>query len=533
MSKATLLLRGGQVLTADGYVQAVAIEGERVLAVGDDLDGLIGPETEVVELEGRLVTPGLHDAHTHLMGGALARDHLELTRCWEDAHLAEAVQARIAERGPEAWVLGRGWDADKFPGGEWPTKAALDAVSPHTPVLLRRRDGHAAIANSKALELAGITAETPDPEGGELLRDEHGQPTGILLEDPALELVSALAGRPDRARQEELVAEVAREAAALGITAVDDDPSFDDRLEPGALYAALHERGQLPLRVRIWRKLGRELDALRAEEQALAHLRGRVDYGLLKGYLDGSLGSRTALMIQAYRDSGTYGVQVTPTEVLQARALAAHQAGYQVGLHAIGDYAAQLALDIYEAIGEACGLEELRARRHRIEHAQFFHPDDLQRCAHLGAVASVQPIHLAEDMAVAPQRLGPERAARGYPWRSLLDAGAPLALGTDFPVEVLDPWQGIYCAVHRRSPRDPGAAPLGFDERLDLREALVAYTRGSAWAGHCERERGVLAAGKLADLAVWSPNPLRQHPTLMHEVACELTVLGGEVVHRA
>ncbi|MEZ6186835.1 MAG: amidohydrolase [Planctomycetota bacterium] len=531
--RAELLLRGGHVLTPDGEAQAVAIAGGRIVAVGDDLDGWIGPETEVLELEGKLVTPGLHDAHTHLLGGALTRDQLDLTRCWEDEHLAEAVAARIAERGPEAWVLGRGWDADKFPGGEWPSLASLDAVSPDTPVLLRRRDGHAAIANTKALQLAGIGPETPDPEGGELLRDDEGNLTGILLEDPALELVSVHVERPSAERQEALLAVAVRELSAYGITSVDDDPSFDDRLEPAARYTALYERGELPLRVRIWRKLGRDLDALRAEEQALTAPRERIDYGLLKGYLDGSLGSRTALMLEPYHDAGTYGVQVTPTEVLQERALAAHRAGYQVGLHAIGDHAARLALEIYEAIAEAEGPDAVRERRHRIEHAQFFAPSDVYRCGDLGAVASVQPIHLAEDMQIAARRLGSERAERGYPWRSLMAAGAPLALGTDYPVEELDPWQGIHCAVHRTSPRDPGADPLGIDERLTLREALVAYTHGAAFAAHLEHERGSIAPGQLADLAVFDPNPLRQHPAFMHETACVLTILGGEVVHRA
>jgi predicted amidohydrolase YtcJ len=547
---ADLVVWGGRIYTAGTprFAEALAVRGERIVAVGSraEVAPLVGPATRVVDLRGRLALPGFHDAHSHFLGGALTRDQLDLLEVTCDDDLARLVAARIAERGPEEWVLGRGWDADRFPGGAWPSRDALDRVSPSTPVLLRRRDGHAALANTCALTLAGLSADTPDPPGGRLLRDAAGQLSGILLEDPALDLVADRVPRPPLAAQKEAVARLVPEALALGITSIQDDPSFDDRLQPGELYAQLYAEGRLGLRVTIWRRLGRPLAELREEEAALrssgasAH---HVRYGQLKGYLDGSLGSRTALLFDAYSDDpeAGAGVPVTEPETIEARLAEAHAAGYQVGLHAIGDRAVALALDAFQSLApgdDPALLDALRAARHRIEHAQMFRPEDVPRAARLGAVASAQPIHLASDMRVAPARLGALRCETAYPWRAVLDAGARLAAGTDFPVEPLAPMPGVAAAVTRRSPRPADADLPAFhpEQGVSLDEVLRAYTHGSAWAAHQDHELGELAPGRLADLAVVSPDPFGltdPDAAQLAAVRCELTIVGGRVVFEA
>lgn len=538
---ADLVLAGGTVFTGDGVCRAVALRGGVVVAAGGDevARDWTGRATRVVSLEGRAALPGLHDAHTHLLGGALAMDALDLLGARSDDDLARAVAARVAARGPREWVLGRGWDADLFPGGRWPTRAALDAVAPATPVLLRRRDGHAALANGAALRLGGIDARTPDPPGGQLLRDARGEPTGILLEDPALELVSKRVPTPTLDAQTRALEGALARLAALGITSVQDDPSFDETLAPAAAYAALHARGLLTARVSLWRRLERPLEALEEDERALDATgvpRALLAFGLLKGYLDGSLGSRTALLEAPYEDDcghANVGLPLLDPETAIARVRQAHRSGRQVGLHAIGDLAVARALDAYEAVAREAGPTSLRAARHRVEHAQVFRPGDVERLARLGVVASVQPIHLASDLRIAEERLGPARCAHAYPWRALADQGALVAFGTDFPVEPLDPWPNVACAVTRRSPREPDLPAFWPDQALTLHEALTAYTLGAARAAHREAWLGRLAPGYAADVVVLSRDPFAIPADELPGVEAVMTIVGGRVVHES
>ncbi len=478
-----------------------------------------------------MAMPGFHDAHTHLIGGALAQVALDLVDARSVADLISALSA-WAERGDRArgdWIVGRGWDADVFSEGRLPSRHDLDAAVADRPVLLRRRDGHAAVANSLALKLAGVDANTLDPPGGRVERDAKGEPTGILLEDPAIDLVGGSVPRVSREHLQEAVRNTLRHAASLGITSIQDDPSYDASLRPGELYTDLAKAGDLPARITIWRKLGRPLADLRAEEQALEAsgvTKEHVRYGQLKGYLDGSLGSRTAQLFEPYSDdadAGT-GVDLDEAGVLQEQAVQADSAGYQVGLHAIGDRAAARALDTF-----GC-CEDAAQRRHRIEHAQLFRSSDVPLVGSAGAVASVQPIHLASDMLVAVDRIGAERCKSAYPWASLAKGGALLAFGTDFPVEPLDPIPGLFCAVARRSPREPTLPAFEPQEALTLDAALAAYTAGSARAAHQEDSLGLLNVGFYADVAVLSADlrtaPIDTWPT----VVCDLTIRGGEVV---
>jgi predicted amidohydrolase YtcJ len=531
---AELVFRGGRVFTGlehRPFAEALAVQGGRIAFAGAESDAkrLVGPKTRVVELGGRLALPGFHDAHTHLLGAGLVQDELSLL----GARSPEECAARVRERAARSreWITGRGWDADLFQGGAWPHKKVLDAVAPKTPVLLFRRDGHAAWANARALEAAGIARRTRDPLHGKIVRDERGEATGILLEEPAIALVRSKVPAPTlerRLRAAERGLELAR---SLGVTSLHDDASYDDRLEPGAVYSRLLAGGKLTARVNLWQRLGRPIGELRAERDALPEST-RLGYGLLKGFLDGSLGSRTALLHAPYCDHAEAGagISLIDPRVLEERVLEAHAKGFQVGLHAIGDKAATLALDAFEAVARVHGPESLRAARHRIEHGQVLTARDVARAGALGIVASVQPVHLASDMKIALARLGPERCRTSYPWRALVEARTALAFGTDYPVESLDPLRGIFCAVVRRSPDDPGAEPFFPSQRLSREEALLAYTAGSAFAAHQDRFLGRFAQGLLADVAVLSLDPFSIPAERLAEVRCDMTFVDGECV---
>lgn len=536
--RADLLLRGGRVFTADPaspFAEAVAIQGDRVLAVGDEraVRDTLGPGTRVLELEGRLALPGFHDAHTHALGAGLLAQELDLERETTPEACAARVAARARER-PGDWVLGRGWDADRFPGGAWPHRALLDAAAPGVPVFLVRRDGHAAWASGRALALAGIGPGRADPPHGKIGRGPGGELTGILLEAAAIDLVRSVVPAPSLARRVEAAARSLALAREHGVTSLQDDASYDDRLEPARAYGALLERGELTARVTLWQRLGRPVEDLRAERAALPPSGDapRLAFGMLKGFLDGSLGSRTAHLCDPYSDDPAHGCGIAllePAE-LSRRVALAHEAGFQVGLHAIGDRAVARALDAYESLARAGDPGRVRAARHRVEHAQHFRPADVARLGALGAVASVQPIHLAKDSRIAPARLGPERCRTSYPWRALLEAGAPLAFGTDYPVEGIVPLRGVFCAVARRDPDEPGGPAFHPEQALGLAEALAAYTAGSAFAAHQERALGRLAPGFLADVAVLSRDPFAVEPGELPGIVADVTILGGEVV---
>jgi predicted amidohydrolase YtcJ len=543
---ADFLFVDGPVFDGERWVEApLAVSGERVAVLGPEALDLRGPQTRVVSLAGRCLLPGFHDAHTHFLGGALTAERIDPSGVKSSAELAALVADWIAARPEERaagtlWVTGRGWDADHFPGGAWPERADLDRVAPDVPVILRRRDGHAAIANGAALARAGIDRDRPDPPGGRILRDASGEPTGILLET-AIDVIREAIPAPDRATKLRALRGALGTASALGITSIQDDPSYDDRLKAGPLYAELFESGELPLRVSIWRRLGREHGDLHAEAAALvsSRLRNHVRYGMLKGYLDGSLGSRTAHLWEPYCDreacsvaAEDCGVDLDEAGVLLEHVVAAHRGGFQVGLHAIGDRALSRGLDAFAAAGPP---EELRARRHRIEHAQLFREGDVERLAAQGTVASVQPIHLASDLVIARERLGEERCKNAYPWASLEQAGARIAFGTDWPIEPLAPLDGLYTALARQAPPSRGLPPEPFhsEQALSLESALRAYTLGSAEAAHQEDRLGRLAPDYYADLVVLSADLRALAPSELPEQRVELTLRGGEVVFEA
>ncbi|HEY3078384.1 MAG TPA: amidohydrolase [Chloroflexota bacterium] len=528
MPSASLVLRGGVIHTLEGArprASALAAIGEEIVALGDegDVAGLIGPGTEVFDLGGRTAIPGLIDAHVHLLWLGFALGQVDL----RDAATIEAAAARAAaHRGDDEWIVGTGWDPNRWP--RWPTRHDLDRVFPDRPVALWSHDLHSLWANGAALRRAGITAATAAPEGGQIVRDPSGEPSGVLRERAA-ELVTAAIARPSAAACDAATRRALRRANELGLTGVHTMEGAEAR----ASLQRLREDGDLTLRV--------------CAHLARDELEGAIGLGLrtgfgdeylriggLKLFADGALGSQTALMLEPYQGQAqNRGVEVLTVEELRAYAERAAGHGIALTVHAIGDLANRRVLDALALARRAEPSGESRPRlRHRIEHAQIVHPDDLARFAELDVVASVQPVHATSDLATA-ERFWGARTPWSYAWRGLLAAGARLAFGTDCPVEPLDPIGTIHAAVTRR--RADGTPPGGWhpEQRLTVEESVRAYTLGSAHAAGEEARKGSLALGKLADLTVLSRDPFATPADELLDLRVETTIVGGRVIYRA
>ena len=523
--KADRLLLGGIVHTEAGVRRAaVAIGGGRVLALveAEDVEGWVGPETEVVELDGGHVLPGLIDSHLHLTGFGTS---LEQVDCSGAGSWAEVVLRAVrGARGlpPGAWVEGRGWDQNLWTEKAFPDRAELDRKIDEHPVLLRRVDGHAAVANARALALAGIARDTPDPPGGRILRRPDGEPSGVLL-DTAVGLVRDVvppAGPDDIERR---ILRACDYLVEVGLTHIHEPGTAAAEL---AVLRRLAAAGRLPVRVYVFldgddpELLDREL-ARGPDLEPGAMLR----VGGVKLYADGALGSRGALLGDDYHDDpGNRGLAVTSPERLRSVAGRASRAGFQVAIHAIGDEAVHRVLGVYDSLG----AETSSRLRHRVEHSQTVRPADVQRFARLGLVASVQPTHCTSDMPWAPDRLGPERIGWAYRWRSLAAAGARLAGGSDAPVEDPDPRRGLHAAVTRQQPG--GMPPGGWNpaERVDREQAIELFTTGGALAAHAESWCGAVAPGFVADLTVVGCDPIGCDPERLLHMNVLRTIVGGE-----
>jgi len=536
VSPAELILAGGRLWTGVSRAEgrggrsraepptALAIRGGRIAAVGTDADirPLAGPRTELIELDGRFATPGLIDAHTHFLTGGFRLAALDLRGASSREEFVARIAAWAGDLQEGAWITGGDWDHELW-GGALPDREWIDSVTPRNPVYLQRLDWHMALVNSRALSLARIDADTPAPPGGAIVRDERGRPTGIV-KDAAMRLVSGMIpAATDRERDEALRAAM-RHAAGLGITAVHDMGSRAD-LET---YRRVRERGELATRLIVYLPMA-EVERVAAEPCVDPGRWGEwLRVGGLKAFVDGSLGSGTALFEEPYEDEPTsYGLQVTPTEELEERVRLADAAGLQVAVHAIGDRANALLLDLYARVQQS---GEARDRRFRVEHAQHLRPVDFARFAALGVVPSMQPSHAIDDGCWAERRIGARRGRTSYAFRSLLDSGARLAFGSDWAVASLNPLEGLYAAVTRR-PND-GSRPEGWipEERLQVCEALRAFTTGAAWAGFQEGLLGTLEVGRAADVVVWSGDLLRSPAEELRGLHAELTLVGGRVV---
>lgn len=504
----------------------VVSAGGLVLDLLEETPADLGPY-DVVSLEGALCLPGLHDAHAHLLGIGERDDRVDLHGARSPTEVRERVAAFAAAHPDAAFIKGRGWDQSLFEGNAFPTAEQLEGVT-DKPVYLSRVDGHAAWVNGPLLEQASLKPGAPDPEGGRVLRDERGQPTGVFV-DNAMELVSRHLPPPSEADLERWLLAGTRAAADAGLVAVHDMGMAVDALP---VLRRLESEGRLPLRVFVYLD-GSDERAVAAAKAArleiakgdpsqppLVHVQG------VKLYADGAMGSRGAALLEDYSDErGHKGTLLTEPKVLAEQVRAIHEAGLQAAIHAIGDGGNRAALD---AIASAQGPD--KSRRHRVEHAQLLGPDDFMAFAALGVIASMQPTHATSDMRWAEARVGKERLAGAYAWRTLLESGAPLAFGSDAPVESERPALGLYAAVTRQ---DADGAPEGGwlpEQRLEVDAAIRAFSSGAAYAVKREGELGALKRGYPLDLSVFSEDA-RQDPARWLTSQPVATVVRGNLRH--
>jgi hypothetical protein len=530
-----LILHDARIYTMDANrptAEAIAMRGDRIARVGTNAEvlALRGSATRVVDVAGATIVPGLQDAHGHFAGLGASMQSIDLRGTTSYEQVVGMVRQRAAAARPGEWIVGRGWDQNDWPDEQWPTHELLSAASPDNPVYLTRVDGHAGLANRRALDLSGVTEATADPAGGRLIRGPGNQPSGVLI-DTAQALVSSKIPPVSTAQLEEQILLADREAQRLGLTMV-HDAGTDSRTVDA--YKRLIDAGRL--KTRLYVMLRGPLPTL---QQAFD--KGPiVDYGnhrlavrAIKVVADGALGSRGAAMLEPYSDEpGTTGLLTTPPGDVYAQTLAASKAGFQTAIHAIGDRANRLVMDIFERVQRE--VPGSRALRMRNEHAQILDAAEIPRFASLDVIASMQPTHATSDMPWVPARIGRERMEEGaYVWRKLMSSGATIASGSDFPVELPNPMLGFYAAITRQDAMGQPASGWMADERMSREETLASFTRNAAFAAHAETRLGTLEAGKLADLVVLSKDIMRVAPPEILTASVRMTIVGGEVVYRS
>ena len=509
---------------------AMAVLGNRIAAVGanDEIKRLAGDDTKLIDAQGQLVLPGFNDAHVHFMSGGFQLSSVDLRDADSPQEFAERIRDFAAQIPKGRWITGGDWDHQRWADAKLPTKEMIDRLTPGTPVFVNRSDCHMALANSQVLKLAGVTRDTKDPDGGVIVRDANGEATGIL-KDAAQNLVWKVF--PPRSFEERLAASRAATdyAARLGVTSVQDMSAGADV----GVYQTLLDRAELKTRIYAAWPL-RHWDRL-AETGVRAHFGNpMLRTGNLKGFADGSLGSTTALFFDPYLDapdtSGIPSDEMFPPGGMLECVRGAEQAGLQILIHAIGDRANDQVLSIYEQIEREHGD---RDRRFRVEHAQHLRAQDIPRFARHKVIASMQPFHAIDDGRWAERRIGAQRAQTTYAFRSLLDSGANLALGTDWTVAPLNPLLTIYAAVTRRTV--DGKHPHGWipQQKISVEEAVRAYTVGSAYAEFQENEKGTISAGKLADIVILSRDIFKIDPAEIEGVKVLMTMMDGRVVYEA
>jgi len=520
----------GRVWTGDPaqpWAEAVAVRGDRIVAVGLKRQALdyIGRGTRVLDNGGGLVVPGFEDAHTHFISGGFQLTSVDLRDADTPAEFVRRIAAFARTVPPGQWITGGDWDHERWPGSTLPRREWIDSVTPTTPVFVQRLDGHMGVANTLALRLAGITRDTPDPPGGVIVRDSvTGEPTG-MLKDNAMDRVFAVMPPPTHEQADSAFARAMQYAASLGVTTVHVMGTWDDF----ATFRRARARNAMITRVRAfvpidsWRRLA---DTVAANGTGDAWL----NWGGLKGFMDGSLGSTTAAFYEPYLDApGTRGLLVVDSAAMRSLVIEADSAGLQIAVHAIGDRANAMILGFF---AEADRLNGPRDRRFRVEHAQHLRMQDIPRFGQLGVIPSMQPYHAIDDGRWAGHRLDTARLRGTYAFRSLLDQRARLAFGSDWTVATLDPVQGIYAAVTRRTL--DGRNPDGWfpEQKITLDQALRAYTLGVAYAGFMDQEVGMLRPGMLADITLLDRDLFRVAPEHLDEVHVTATVVGGRVVYQ-
>lgn len=525
-----------------GRAKAMAVSGDRIVAIGDEADILKrkGPQTTVIDLQGHFVMPGFNDAHMHLTEAGFKNLTVDLTGVKSVEEFRERIRRRVEAAAPTEWITGSGWDETLWPGKELPTRWDIDEVTTEHPVFMVRIDGHVAVANTLALKMAHVTIASKPPEGGDIGRDATEEPNGILRET-AQNMVLSIIPPPTPEKRRQAIEAALQDIASSGVTSVQDYSHESDsaaQWENFQIFEELEREGKLTARISEWLPFEDSLDVLKEHRAAHPQSDPMLHTGMLKAFMDGSLGSHTAAMLQPYADApNNSGLpqydQQKLNEMSKQRALA----GFQLGFHAIGDKGVQMALDAFAEAEKAAHAAGVKAEdgsanyRFRVEHAQVTNPAQVKQFRDLKVIASMQPSHVLTDMRWAESRLGPARAAHSYAWAEFLDHGVALAFGTDYPVEPVTPFRGIYAAITRKS--EDGKQEYYPSQKLTIEQAIAAYTSGSAYAEFAEKQKGTLTPGALADFIVLDRDLSAIAPEKILGTRVLRTVVGGKTVYEA
>jgi predicted amidohydrolase YtcJ len=525
-------------VAAKPHATAIAVHQGNIIAVGSDAEvkKSAGKNANVIDLGGKFVMPGFNDAHLHFASGGITKLQVELA----GTKSLEEMKSRIVEKSksaqPGEWILGRGWDQTKWTKEVLPTRKDLDEVTAGHPAIFGRADGHIAVANTAAMQAAGVTRDTKAPAGGQIDRDPSGDATGIFRES-AMQLIHSKIPDPTPAQRRRGIELALQEAAEFGLTSIQDNSEWADFL----VYEELEREDKLTVRIAEWLPFGAPLQTLQQHRAYHPGTDRMLHTTMLKGYMDGSLGSSTAVLLAPYSDDlnkKNKGLAQFEQSKLNQMSDERANSGFQLGFHAIGDGAAQMALDAFADAQRyvrehAANNPQAPKRdfRFRIEHAQVITPDQFDQFKKLGVIASMQPNHLLTDMFWAEHRIGPDRAKHSYAWREFLQHGVPLAFGTDYPVEPLTPFRGVYAAVTRKS--EDGKRTYYPEQKLNITEALAAYTTGAAYAEFAEAYKGTLATGMVADIVVLDRDLTRIPPDQILGTKVLRTIVGGKTVYEA
>jgi predicted amidohydrolase YtcJ len=532
LHKTTYYLHG-RIYTNDPkqpWAAAMAVRDEKILCVGTITQIMLecgGAEGEdVVQLNDRFVMPGFNDAHVHVGGAARDKLNLALNGAASMAEIQKLVKEAAATHKPGEWILGSGWDQTRWADQKFPGRLQLDEAAPQNPVYLEHVSGHIAVVNSLALRHAEITKDTPDPPGGQIERFADGEPTGLLKEDPAQEMVWERVPDPSAAERRRGIEMVLEELGRNGVTSVQDFSQWEDFL----VYIDLKEEKKLTVRITEWLPFILSTDELQNRRAQGGTTDPWLRTGALKGFLDGALGTRTAALLEPYSDDpSTSGIPRLEPEKLKKMAIERDRLGFQLAFHAIGDKANRLALDTFESVAH---VNPPRDRRARIEHAQVVASQDLSRFGELHVIASMQPSHETNDSRWAELRIGSERAKGAYAWNSLEKAGAKLAFGTDYDVEPINPMRGLYACVTREALTGGPAGGWEPQEKLPLPDCIRAYTSGSAYAEFMDGKKGELKVGEFADFVILSRDLTKVPPKDFLTTDVLQTVVGGRTVYQ-
>jgi predicted amidohydrolase YtcJ len=515
--------------------ESLAIAGEKIIAVGtrDEVMKFKGTETKIIDLNGHFLMPGFNDAHMHMASAGLEKMNVDLVGAKTLDEFRERLLAKVEKATPGEWIVGEGWDETLWPVKVLPTRWDLDEVSSSHPVYLERVDGHIGVANTRALQLASVTVAAKDPEGGKIDRDEGGTPTGILREK-AQDAVQAVIPKPTHEKRRQAIETALADLASHGVTSAQDYSQWEDF----KIYEELEHEGKLTARISEWLPFDESIDQLNKKRDSHPATDNMLHPGMLKGFMDGSLGSKTAALLEPYSDDPqNSGLPQYDAVKLNAMTKERVLAGYQIGFHAIGDKGVQMALDAFAEAEKAAKEAKVKAvdggsdYRLRIEHTQVTTPQQILRFKELKIIASMQPSHLLTDMNWAESRLGAKRAEHSYAWADFLRHGVVLAFGTDYPVEPVSPFPGLYAALTRMS--EDGRKTYYPAEKITVEQALAAYTTGAAFAEFAEKQKGKIEPGMLADFVVLDHDITAAQPAKVLQTKVLRTVVGGKTVYEA